>query len=86
MYLKMTLKRRAAENLNWIFHLKSNVFMMLLHLLLNFSVVNFLSSFLTVMNAGMRKYFLQANDQQDLVEWVNVLNKATKITVSGLVV
>lgn len=35
-----------------------------------------------VMNAGMRKYFLQANDQQDLVEWVNVLNKATKITVS----
>lgn len=35
------------------------------------------------MNAGMRKYFLQANDQQDLVEWVNVLNKATKITVSG---
>ncbi|XP_062832103.1 pleckstrin homology domain-containing family A member 1 isoform X5 [Anolis carolinensis] len=33
------------------------------------------------MNAGMRKYFLQANDQQDLVEWVNVLNKATKITV-----
>lgn len=30
----------------------------------------------------MRKYFLQANDQQDLVEWVNVLNKATKITVS----
>uniref|UniRef100_A0A8C5R576 HtrA serine peptidase 1 n=1 Tax=Leptobrachium leishanense TaxID=445787 RepID=A0A8C5R576_9ANUR len=34
-----------------------------------------------VMNAGMRKYFLQANDQQDLVEWVNELNKATKITV-----
>ncbi|XP_053306158.1 pleckstrin homology domain-containing family A member 1 isoform X1 [Spea bombifrons] len=34
-----------------------------------------------VMNAGMRKYFLQANDQQDLVEWVSVLNKATKITV-----
>lgn len=33
------------------------------------------------MNAGMRKYFLQANDQQDLVEWVNVLNKAIKITV-----
>ncbi|XP_041124336.1 pleckstrin homology domain-containing family A member 1-like isoform X5 [Polyodon spathula] len=29
----------------------------------------------------MRKFFLQANDQQDLVEWVNVLNKATKITV-----
>ncbi|XP_054974788.1 pleckstrin homology domain-containing family A member 1 isoform X1 [Sorex araneus] len=34
-----------------------------------------------VMNAGMRKYFLQANDQQDLIEWVNVLNKAIKITV-----
>ncbi|XP_072335402.1 pleckstrin homology domain-containing family A member 1-like isoform X7 [Scyliorhinus torazame] len=33
-----------------------------------------------VINAGMRKYFLQANDQQDLVEWVNILNKATKIT------
>jgi len=30
----------------------------------------------------MRKYFLQANDQQDLVEWVNALNNATKITVS----
>lgn len=58
---------------------------MVLSLLLNFSVVNFSQWFLTVMNAGMRKYFLQANDQQDLVEWVNVLNKATKITVSGLV-
>ncbi|KAJ8264446.1 hypothetical protein GJAV_G00149260 [Gymnothorax javanicus] len=34
-----------------------------------------------VINAGMRKFFLQANDQQDLVEWVNVLNNATKITV-----
>ncbi len=30
----------------------------------------------------MRKFFLQANDQQDLVEWVNALNNATKITVS----
>ncbi|XP_072726479.1 pleckstrin homology domain-containing family A member 1 isoform X5 [Ciconia boyciana] len=39
------------------------------------------AEFCFVMNAGMRKYFLQANDQQDLVEWVNVLNKATKITV-----
>ncbi|XP_072312107.1 pleckstrin homology domain-containing family A member 1-like [Eucyclogobius newberryi] len=29
----------------------------------------------------MRKFFLQANDQQDLVEWINVLNNATKITV-----
>uniref|UniRef100_A0A672R3V3 Pleckstrin homology domain-containing family A member 1-like n=1 Tax=Sinocyclocheilus grahami TaxID=75366 RepID=A0A672R3V3_SINGR len=35
-----------------------------------------------VINAGMRKFFLQANDQQDLVEWVNALNNATKITVS----
>uniref|UniRef100_A0A671RRL2 Pleckstrin homology domain-containing family A member 1-like n=1 Tax=Sinocyclocheilus anshuiensis TaxID=1608454 RepID=A0A671RRL2_9TELE len=34
-----------------------------------------------VVNAGMRKFFLQANDQQDLVEWVNALNNATKITV-----
>ncbi|XP_052009700.1 pleckstrin homology domain-containing family A member 1-like isoform X2 [Xyrauchen texanus] len=34
-----------------------------------------------VINAGMRKYFLQANDQQDLVEWVSALNNATKITV-----
>ncbi len=30
----------------------------------------------------MRKFYLQANDQQDLVEWISVLNKATKITVS----
>lgn len=36
----------------------------------------------TVINAGMRKFFLQANDQQDLVDWVIALNKATKITVS----
>nr|XP_055027445.1 pleckstrin homology domain-containing family A member 1a isoform X1 [Misgurnus anguillicaudatus]XP_055027446.1 pleckstrin homology domain-containing family A member 1a isoform X1 [Misgurnus anguillicaudatus] len=34
-----------------------------------------------VINAVMRKYFLQANDQQDLVDWVNALNNATKITV-----
>ncbi|XP_060027123.1 pleckstrin homology domain-containing family A member 1 isoform X4 [Erinaceus europaeus] len=39
------------------------------------------AEFCFVMNARMRKYFLQANDQQDLVEWVNVLNKAIKITV-----
>ncbi|OCT69906.1 hypothetical protein XELAEV_18036831mg [Xenopus laevis] len=39
------------------------------------------AEFCFVVNAGMRKYFLQANDQQDLVEWINVLNKATKITV-----
>lgn len=37
--------------------------------------------YLLVINAGMRKFFLQANDQQDLVDWVNALNKATKITV-----
>nr|XP_057913979.1 pleckstrin homology domain-containing family A member 1-like isoform X5 [Doryrhamphus excisus] len=39
------------------------------------------AEFCFVINAGMRKYFLQANDQQDLVDWVNALNKATKITV-----
>uniref|UniRef100_A0A3Q1HXM0 PH domain-containing protein n=1 Tax=Anabas testudineus TaxID=64144 RepID=A0A3Q1HXM0_ANATE len=37
-----------------------------------------------IINAGMRKFFLQANDQQDLVDWVNALNKATKITVPKL--
>uniref|UniRef100_A0A8C3F157 Pleckstrin homology domain containing A1 n=1 Tax=Chrysemys picta bellii TaxID=8478 RepID=A0A8C3F157_CHRPI len=41
------------------------------------------AEFCFVMNAGMRKYFLQANDQQDLVEWVNVLNKAIKITMKN---
>lgn len=47
------------------------------------SISSLLSCFpdLLVINAGMRKFFLQANDQQDLVEWVNALNKATKITV-----
>lgn len=35
----------------------------------------------SVINAGMRKFYLQANDQQDLVEWISVLNNATKITV-----
>uniref|UniRef100_A0A3P8ZI47 PH domain-containing protein n=1 Tax=Esox lucius TaxID=8010 RepID=A0A3P8ZI47_ESOLU len=39
------------------------------------------AEFCFVINAGMRKFYLQANDQQDLVEWVNVLNNATKITV-----
>ncbi|KAM9412124.1 pleckstrin homology domain-containing family A member 1-like isoform 3-T6 [Salvelinus alpinus] len=39
------------------------------------------AEFCFVVNAGMRKFYLQANDQQDLVEWVNVLNNATKITV-----
>ncbi|MGH0130930.1 UNVERIFIED_CONTAM: hypothetical protein FKN15_003132 [Acipenser sinensis] len=49
--------------------------------LIFFSLPSLLFFFFTVINAGMRKFFLQANDQQDLVEWVNVLNKATKITV-----
>ncbi|XP_062859293.1 pleckstrin homology domain-containing family A member 1 isoform X2 [Trichomycterus rosablanca] len=39
------------------------------------------AEFCFVINAGMRKFYLQANDKQDLVEWVNVLNNATKITV-----
>ena len=39
-------------------------------------------SLTVVINVAMRKFFLQANDQQDLVEWVNALNSATKITVS----
>ncbi|XP_036403346.1 pleckstrin homology domain-containing family A member 1-like isoform X1 [Megalops cyprinoides] len=39
------------------------------------------AEFCFVINTGRRKYFLQANDQQDLVEWVKELNKATKITV-----
>ncbi|XP_068455365.1 pleckstrin homology domain-containing family A member 1-like isoform X1 [Clinocottus analis] len=39
------------------------------------------AEFCFVVNAGMRKFYLQANDQQDLVEWINVLNNATKITV-----
>ncbi|XP_077470157.1 pleckstrin homology domain-containing family A member 1-like isoform X1 [Stigmatopora argus] len=39
------------------------------------------AEFCFVINAGMRKVFLQANDQQDLVDWVTALNKATKITV-----
>ncbi|XP_060795244.1 pleckstrin homology domain-containing family A member 1 isoform X1 [Neoarius graeffei] len=39
------------------------------------------AEFCFVINAGMRKFYLQANDKQDLVEWVAVLNNATKITV-----
>ncbi|XP_051530490.1 pleckstrin homology domain-containing family A member 1-like isoform X2 [Myxocyprinus asiaticus] len=39
------------------------------------------AEFCFVINAGMRKFYLQANDKQDLVEWVSVLNNATKITV-----
>uniref|UniRef100_A0A3B5LZQ2 PH domain-containing protein n=1 Tax=Xiphophorus couchianus TaxID=32473 RepID=A0A3B5LZQ2_9TELE len=41
------------------------------------------AEFCFVINAGMRKFFLQANDQQDLVDWVIALNKATKITVKS---
>uniref|UniRef100_A0A3Q2ZD58 Pleckstrin homology domain containing, family A (phosphoinositide binding specific) member 1b n=1 Tax=Kryptolebias marmoratus TaxID=37003 RepID=A0A3Q2ZD58_KRYMA len=40
-----------------------------------------LFQFIFLINAGMRKIYLQANDQQDLVEWISVLNNATKITV-----
>ncbi|XP_051523775.1 pleckstrin homology domain-containing family A member 1 isoform X4 [Myxocyprinus asiaticus] len=39
------------------------------------------AEFCFVINAGMRKFYLQANDKQDLVEWVSSLNNATKITV-----
>ncbi|XP_055005921.1 pleckstrin homology domain-containing family A member 1-like [Boleophthalmus pectinirostris] len=42
------------------------------------------AEFCFVINAGMRKFYLQANDQQDLVEWISVLNNATKITYFGL--
>ncbi|XP_050980320.1 pleckstrin homology domain-containing family A member 1 isoform X3 [Labeo rohita] len=39
------------------------------------------AEFCFVINAGMRKFYLQANDKQDLVEWISALNNATKITV-----
>ncbi|TRY81634.1 hypothetical protein DNTS_034006 [Danionella cerebrum] len=39
------------------------------------------AEFCFVINAGMRKFYFQANDQQDLVDWVGALNKATRITV-----
>ncbi|XP_053737078.1 pleckstrin homology domain-containing family A member 1-like [Synchiropus splendidus] len=39
------------------------------------------AEFCFVINAAGRKFFLQADDQQDLVEWIAVLNSATKITV-----
>lgn len=48
---------------------------------LNILSHTFIFYYVLVINAGMRKFFLQANDQQDLVDWVNALNKATKITV-----
>lgn len=31
---------------------------------------------------GVKNYFLQANDYQDLVEWINVLNKSIRIIIS----
>ncbi|XP_006009677.1 pleckstrin homology domain-containing family A member 2 [Latimeria chalumnae] len=37
--------------------------------------------FCFVINALSRRYFLQANDQKDCQDWVEALNKASKITV-----
>lgn len=34
-----------------------------------------------VINALSQRYFLQANDQKDLKDWVEALNQASKITV-----
>ncbi|XP_006625563.1 pleckstrin homology domain-containing family A member 2 [Lepisosteus oculatus] len=39
------------------------------------------AEFCFVINALSRRYFLQANDPDDLRNWVEALNKATKITV-----
>lgn len=39
------------------------------------------TEFCFVINAVSRRYFLQANDVADMREWVDALNKATKITV-----
>ncbi|XP_032807793.1 pleckstrin homology domain-containing family A member 1 isoform X2 [Petromyzon marinus] len=39
------------------------------------------AEFCFVINSGMRRFFLQANDQQDLIDWVEALNNASKITV-----
>ncbi|XP_042200514.1 pleckstrin homology domain-containing family A member 2-like [Callorhinchus milii] len=39
------------------------------------------AEFCFVINAGFRRYFLQANDKQDLLDWVEALNKSCKITV-----
>uniref|UniRef100_UPI00358E7EE4 pleckstrin homology domain-containing family A member 1-like isoform X3 n=1 Tax=Myxine glutinosa TaxID=7769 RepID=UPI00358E7EE4 len=39
------------------------------------------AEFCFVINSGMQRYFLQANDQQDLTDWVDALNNASKITV-----
>ncbi|XP_062912977.1 pleckstrin homology domain-containing family A member 2-like isoform X1 [Mobula hypostoma] len=39
------------------------------------------AEFCFVINAGLRRYFLQANDRKDLLDWVEALNKSCKITV-----
>ncbi|XP_055360315.1 pleckstrin homology domain-containing family A member 1 isoform X3 [Betta splendens] len=39
------------------------------------------AEFCFVLNTGRRKFYLQANDQQDLVDWITALTNATKITV-----
>uniref|UniRef100_A0A3Q2QK11 Pleckstrin homology domain containing A2 n=1 Tax=Fundulus heteroclitus TaxID=8078 RepID=A0A3Q2QK11_FUNHE len=39
------------------------------------------TEFCFVINAVSRRYFLQANDADDMRDWVKALNKATKITV-----
>uniref|UniRef100_UPI00398F6D01 pleckstrin homology domain-containing family A member 2-like isoform X2 n=1 Tax=Pristiophorus japonicus TaxID=55135 RepID=UPI00398F6D01 len=39
------------------------------------------AEFCFVINAGLRRYFLQANDKKDLLDWVDALNKSCKITV-----
>lgn len=41
----------------------------------------FFSMTSAVINALSQRYFLQANDQNDLKDWVEALNQASKITV-----
>ncbi|XP_059822176.1 pleckstrin homology domain-containing family A member 2-like isoform X2 [Hypanus sabinus] len=41
------------------------------------------AEFCFVINAGLRRYFLQANDKKDLLDWVEALNKSCRITVNG---
>lgn len=40
--------------------------------------------FSAVINALSQRYFLQASDQKDLQDWVEALNRASKITVGDL--
>ncbi|XP_010220421.1 PREDICTED: pleckstrin homology domain-containing family A member 2 [Tinamus guttatus] len=42
--------------------------------------LSLLSPFLIVINALSQRYFLQASDQKDLQDWVEALNRASKIT------